>query len=81
MTHNILLVAVVAVVLGGAVLLARRTDWGRWSFDRLKLAMPLVGPVFRKAAISRFTRTLGTLLGSGVPVLQALDIVKQCARR
>ncbi len=82
--HNILLVAVAAAVLGGAFLLALRTDWGRWSFDRFKLAMPLIGPVFRKAAISRFTRTLGTLLGSGVPILQALAIVKetagQCAR-
>jgi type IV pilus assembly protein PilC len=41
--------------------------------------MPLVGPVFRKVAISRFSRTLGTLLGSGVPILQALTIVKETA--
>jgi type IV pilus assembly protein PilC len=41
--------------------------------------MPLVGPLFRKVAISRFTRTLGTLLGSGVPILQALTIVKETA--
>ena len=36
-----------------------------------KLKMPILGPVFRKASTSRFARTLGTLLGSGVPVLQA----------
>lgn len=56
-----------------------RTKWGRWWLDRLKLAMPLFGPVFRKAAISRFARTLGTLLNSGVPVLQALLIVRETA--
>jgi type IV pilus assembly protein PilC len=45
----------------------------------LKLAAPILGPVFRKSAISRLTRTLGTLLTSGVPVLQALTIVKETA--
>src|SRR5437879_9396965 len=39
--------------------------------------MPILGPVFKKAAISRFARTLGTLVGSGVPILQALTIVKE----
>ncbi|PYJ08755.1 MAG: pilus assembly protein PilC [Verrucomicrobia bacterium] len=57
--------------------LALRTTWGRWSFDRLKLTMPVLGPVFRKLAVSRFARTLGTLIGSGVPILQALTIVKE----
>jgi len=56
-----------------------RTTWGRWSFDQFKLKMPILGPVFRKAAISRFTRTLGTLMGNGVPILQALTIVKETA--
>jgi type IV pilus assembly protein PilC len=62
-----------------AVCLAVRTQWGRWAFDQLKLRAPVVGPVFRKSAISRLTRTLGTLLHSGVPVLQALTIVKETA--
>jgi type IV pilus assembly protein PilC len=62
-----------------ALVLAVRTAWGRWLFDRLKLTAPIFGPVFRKTAISRMTRTLGTLLGSGVPVLQALTIVKETA--
>ena len=39
----------------------------------------MLGPLFKKAAISRFTRTLGTLVGSGVPILQALTIVKETA--
>jgi type IV pilus assembly protein PilC len=79
MTHHILLGVVAAAALGVAFLLALRTVWGRRSFDGFKLAMPLVGPIFRKVAISRFTRTLGTLLSSGVPILQALNIVKETA--
>ena len=56
-----------------------KTKWGRLIFDKFKLAMPLLGPVFQKAAISRFARTLGTLVGSGVPILQALTIVRETA--
>jgi type IV pilus assembly protein PilC len=47
----------------------------RLRFDRLKLRLPVFGPLFTKIAISRFSRNLGTLLGVGVPVLQALDVV------
>ena len=46
-------------------------------WDRFKLNMPVLGPVISKVAISRFTRTLGTLVSSGVPILQALTIVKE----
>jgi type IV pilus assembly protein PilC len=53
-----------------------RTRVGRRIFDKFKLKMPLVGPVINKVAISRFTRTMGTLISSGVPILQALTIVK-----
>jgi type IV pilus assembly protein PilC len=44
-------------------------------FDRLKLRLPVFGPLLKKIAISRFARNLGTLLGVGVPVMQALDVV------
>lgn len=54
-----------------------RTKLGRRLFDKLKLNFPLLGPVISKVAISRFTRTLGTLVSSGVPILQALTIVKE----
>ncbi len=54
-----------------------RTKMGRKLFDRFKLNMPVLGPVVSKVAISRFTRTLGTLVSSGVPILQALTIVKE----
>jgi type IV pilus assembly protein PilC len=56
-----------------------RTRPGRGLFDRFKLNAPVAGKVFRKVALSRFARTLGTLLGSGVPILQALNIVKETA--
>jgi type IV pilus assembly protein PilC len=53
-----------------------RTRGGAVAVDRAKLAMPLLGAVFRKSTISRFCRTLGTLLQSGVPLLEALKIVR-----
>lgn len=52
---------------------------GRKVIDRWKLYLPLVGPVQLKSAISRFTRTLGTLVTSGVPILQALNITRDTA--
>src|SRR5262249_48498500 len=73
---------VAGLVLGSVVvafLLSLKTKAGRWGFDKFKLAFPLFGPLFRKAAISRFARTLGTLISSGVPILQALSIVKETA--
>ena len=56
-----------------------RTKFGRHIWDKFKLKMPVIGPVVNKVAISRFTRTLGTLISSGVPILQALTIVKETA--
>jgi type IV pilus assembly protein PilC len=56
-----------------------RTKFGRHVFDKFKLKMPVIGPVVSKVSISRFTRTLGTLVSSGVPILQALTIVKETA--
>lgn len=54
-----------------------KTKFGRRLFDRVQLHFPLLGPVISKVAIARFTRTLGTLISSGVPILQALTIVKE----
>ncbi|MGD0745470.1 MAG: type II secretion system F family protein [Verrucomicrobiota bacterium] len=56
-----------------------KTKAGRLIWDKFKLKMPAIGPVISKVAISRFTRTLGTLISSGVPILQALTIVKETA--
>jgi type IV pilus assembly protein PilC len=58
-------------------MLVVRTKIGRRIFDKVKLKAPVFGPVISKVAISRFTRTLGTLVSSGVPILQALTIVKE----
>ena len=54
-----------------------RTKVGRRLWDKFKLKVPVFGPVVSKVAIARFTRTLGTLISSGVPILQALTIVKE----
>ena len=59
--------------------LALLTKLGRLIWDKFKLKVPVIGPVVSKVAISRFTRTLGTLVSSGVPILQALTIVKETA--
>jgi type IV pilus assembly protein PilC len=66
-------IAVVVIIF----MLIIRTKVGRRVFDKIKLKMPVLGPVVSKVAISRFTRTLGTLVSSGVPILQALTIVKE----
>src|SRR5262249_22701145 len=67
----VLLGAVIAAIFGYAFL--NRTRGGRSFFDQFKLRLPLFGDVIRKTAISRFSRTLGTLVTSGVPILQALN--------
>jgi len=54
-----------------------KSKGGRVFLDRMKLKMPPFGPLFLKTSIARFTRTFGTLMDSGVPVLQALTIVKE----
>jgi type IV pilus assembly protein PilC len=58
---------------------ANRTARGRSAIDRAKLRLPLFGDLIRKTAISRFSRTLGTLVTSGVPILQALNITRETA--
>jgi type IV pilus assembly protein PilC len=69
-------VVVLAVV--ALVFLFRRwkaTDSGRYQWDKFKLKVKVFGPLFHKSALSRFSRTLSTLIRSGVPILQALEIV------
>jgi type IV pilus assembly protein PilC len=52
----------------------RRTDAGRATLDRWRLAVPIVGPIFKGTALSEFTRALSTLLTGGIPLVQALEI-------
>ena len=77
--NNILATMGVLVVVVVAFLLFIKTKFGRHLWDKFKLVVPAIGPVVSKVAISRFARTLGTLVSSGVPILQALNIVKETA--
>jgi type IV pilus assembly protein PilC len=66
----------VALVAGGiSTVYFYRTPKGRKLFHMIFLKLPVMGPVLRKIAVARFTRTLGTLLSSGVPILDAMEIV------
>ena len=65
---------IAVVVLAGRYF---RTEKGRLQFDTLLLRLPIFGILFRKVAISKFTRTLSTLIKSGVPILAALEIVSK----
>jgi len=67
------------LVVAGAIAFRRykRTPPGRAMVDSLKLKMPIFGALFHKTALARFSSTLGMLLRSGVPILQALDIVSE----
>jgi len=55
------------------------TEGGRRQWDAFVLKLPVIGPLIRKIAVARFTRTLGTMLSSGVPILDALEIVAKSA--
>lgn len=68
----------VAIIIVGSKLI-HRTGKGASVIDAIKLKMPVFGVLFRKASVARFSRTLGTLLQSGVPILQALNIVRDTA--
>lgn len=71
-----------ALLVGGVVFGLKRwykTDNGRFLIDRTILRIPIFGSVVQKASIARFSRTLGTLIGSGVPILTALEITSRTA--
>jgi type IV pilus assembly protein PilC len=73
---------VVALAIFGVVMLFRwwkGTPAGRFAWDTFKLRMPVFGPLVRKLALARFTRTFGTLVAAGVPILSSLDIVGDTA--
>ncbi|RKY26751.1 MAG: type II secretion system F family protein [Planctomycetota bacterium] len=68
-----LLVGAIGAVVG--LIMWRKSTGGRRQFDRMVLKVPIFGPLFRKVAISRFSRTFATLIRSGVPILGSLEIV------
>ncbi len=69
------IIGCIAVVAG--LLYARRTPRGRQVFDWLKINTPIIGPMYRKVAISRSVRTLGTMVTSGVPLLESLQLAAE----
>jgi type IV pilus assembly protein PilC len=76
--HGLVLLGVIIAIVAAYKFFAR-TERGRVFIDRFKLRVPLFGDLLRKTAISRFSRTLGTLVTSGVPILQALNITRETA--
>jgi len=72
-----LIVAIIGMI--GGVIITYRTDRGRFLIDKFMLRVPVFGDLIRKTAIARFTRTLGTLVSSGVPILDALTITGRTA--
>jgi type IV pilus assembly protein PilC len=69
-----LVLAIFFIAAGFAVKFWYGTPLGRYTLDALLLKVPIIGMVLRKIAVARFTRTLGTLISSGVPILEGLDI-------
>jgi type II secretory pathway component PulF len=70
----VVILAIVGAVVGGRRWLAQPDNRLKW--DGLMLRMPLLGPLLRDVAVARFTRTLGTLVNAGLPILQALRITR-----
>ncbi len=73
--------AMLVTLIGSAVGISfyYKTPKGRWQIDTILLKMPIIGSLLRKIAVARFSRILSTLLSSGVPILQSLDITSKTA--
>ncbi len=75
-------IIVIIAAAGGAVFALKKyyaTPGGRLKIDALMLKLPVAGDLIRKIAVAQFTRTFGTLLQSGVPIMEGLDIVARIA--
>jgi type IV pilus assembly protein PilC len=83
MSHNVVDQLPTIIVVGVAsffgISYSYRTKRGKWFWHWLALHFPAIGPAMRKIAVARFTRTMGTLLASGVPILDALNVVSKTA--
>ena len=76
MQHNGLQIALAVAAVVVICKVIGKTEKGAYLFDALKLKMPVTGTLAQRSAVSKFTRTLGTLLSSGVPILQSLVITR-----
>ncbi|MEC7523413.1 MAG: type II secretion system F family protein [Myxococcota bacterium] len=76
---NLIWIIPMFIAIAVGIVASYRTKGGKEFWHRLLLTMPVLGPVMRKIAVARFTRTLGTLLSSGVPILDAMNVVAKSA--
>lgn len=74
---HIIIGAIVALVW--LVKKINKTEKGKAKTDQLLLVLPIIGPLLRRVAVAKFTRTLGTMMQSGVPILEALNVVARTA--
>jgi type IV pilus assembly protein PilC len=77
--ENVYYLAAIPIIGVVALRYAYGTERGKIAIDKFLLKVPVFGPLIRKAAVARFTRTLGTLVSSGVPILDALAITARTA--
>jgi type IV pilus assembly protein PilC len=75
--HYFLYIIVVIVVISMAFARFYKTDKGRWIVDSLVLKIPIFGELLKKVAVAKFSRTLSTMMSSGVPILEGLAIVSK----
>ena len=73
------MILLIGIVMGAAFYAFIRTDKGRYIFHKFLLGIPVIGDVLKKISVARFARTMGTLLSSGVNILEAMDIVAAAA--
>jgi general secretion pathway protein F len=78
-SHVVLILVAVGGMVVALVGLARTQDGRRWT-DRIKLRLPLFGPLFFKLEVARLPRTLGTLMNSGIPVITAMEISQKISQ-
>ncbi|MCX8045135.1 MAG: type II secretion system F family protein [Desulfobacterota bacterium] len=79
MRSNWWIILGVVVAVGVAFKKFKSTDRGEYLVDKMMLKMPVIGDLLRKVAVAKFSRTLGTMISSGVPILDGLDIVAKTA--
>lgn len=72
-------IALAGGTVATAFVVAGRSRWGAAAFDRVRLSLPAVGPLVRKAVVARIARTVGTLLRSGIPVVTAIEAANAVA--
>lgn len=75
MTHNIMIILLANMILISALVFYVKTETGRYQFDLLKLRLPIIRTLSVKMVTSKFARSMGLLLQSGIPIVNAMDII------